>query len=140
TVPVSASNFNEILGYQFTMRTAGLELTDVIPGALDVTAENVGIHKDAITMSWGKALAVTSHDVLFTLTFTAHQGGELSEMLSIINAAQLTEGEAYTASEDLLDVALTFRNATVAGKDFALFQNEPNPFAGSTVIGFTLPE
>ena len=35
----------------------------------------------------------------------------------------------------------SFRNGVVAaGKDFALFQNEPNPFEGSTVVGFTLPE
>jgi hypothetical protein len=140
-VPVSGENFSNVLGYQFTLRTAGLTLSEVAPAALDMTSENVGVHAGAITVSWNKAAAMSATDVLFTLTFTATESGQLSEMLSIAQNTKLTDAEAYNGSEELLDVALTFRNGNVAtGKDFALFQNEPNPFAGVTVIGFTLPE
>jgi hypothetical protein len=140
SVPVSGANFAKVLGYQFTLNTTGLELVSVTSGAVDMTAENIGVHPGALTVSWNKASSVSSTDVLFTLTFNATQSGELSKMLSISNKTNLTEGEAYNSSEELLDVALTFRNGVVAaGKDFALFQNEPNPFAGNTVIGFTLP-
>jgi hypothetical protein len=140
SVPVSGANFAQVLGYQFTLNTTGLELVSVTGGAVDMTAENIGVHPGALTVSWNKASSVSSTDVLFTLTFNATQSGELSKMLSISNKTNLTEGEAYNSSEELLDVALTFRNGVVAaGKDFALFQNEPNPFAGNTVIGFTLP-
>jgi hypothetical protein len=140
TVPVSASNFAQIYGYQFTLQTNGLTLTGVEPGALDMTTENVGIHPGAITVSWNKATPVSSTEVLFTLTFTANASGDLNTMLSINNNSKLTLAEAYNSSEELMNVALTFSNGVVAaGQEFALFQNEPNPFAGNTVIGFTLP-
>jgi hypothetical protein len=141
SVPVSASNFANVLGYQFTMKTNGLALNSVVPGALDMSADNIGLHNNAITVSWNKVAPVSASDVLFTLTFEAVESGDLSEMLSIVANSKLTEAEAYNATEEILDVTLSFRNAVQpAGKDFALFQNEPNPFEGATVIGFTLPE
>ncbi len=140
TVPVSAKNFANVLGYQFTMKTAGLQLTGVEAGALDMSSENIGVHDGAITVSWNMVSPVSSDDVLFTLTFTATESGDLSKMLAISTSTKLTEAEAYNGKEEVLDVALTFNNGVDAGKDFALFQNEPNPFEGNTEIGFTLPE
>jgi len=141
-VDVTSDNFNDIIGYQFTLRTEGLTLTDVVAGAIDMGAENVGVHKSALTASWHRITPVTADasDVLFTMTFTATQSGSLSEMLSI--GSRLTAAEAYDGAEEVLDVALTFTNPnlTPAGKDFALFQNSPNPFNGETVVAFTLPE
>jgi hypothetical protein len=141
SVPVTAENFAQILGYQFTLNTNGLVLTGVEAGALDMSTENVGVHDGAITVSWNKVSPVSTSDVLFTLTFNATESGDLSDMLSIPAKTKLTEAEAYNGKEETLEVVLNFRNQVVAaGKDFALFQNEPNPFEGATVIGFTLPE
>ena len=52
TVAVTAEQFERMLGYQFTLRTDGLKLQDIEPGAIDVDSKNVGIHKRFITMSW----------------------------------------------------------------------------------------
>jgi hypothetical protein len=140
SVPVSGQNFANILGYQFTMNVNGLTLNGVEAGALDMTSENIGVHNGAITVSWNKVSPMSATEVLFTLNFTATESGDLSEMLSISNSTKLTAAEAYNGTEELLDVTLSFGGAVASGKDFALFQNEPNPFEGNTVIGFTLPE
>ena len=140
SVPVSAENFKDILGFQFTLHTTGLALSAIDAGTIDMTTENVGVHDDLLTASWHKAAAVNASDVLFTLHFTATQSGKLSEMLRL--GSRVTMAEAYNSAEELLEVALTFAGgAVVPGsiEDYALFQNVPNPFKGETVVSFTLP-
>jgi hypothetical protein len=62
----------------------------------------------------------------------------LSSVLGI--SSRLTRAEAYSNSDEVLDVALNFGQGTVVRAGFELYQNTPNPFKGMTVIGFNLPE
>jgi hypothetical protein len=41
--------------------------------------------------------------------------------------------------DEVLDAHLIFRSGTTA-TEFALYQNEPNPWTGTTTISFDLPE
>jgi hypothetical protein len=50
-----------------------------------------------------------------------------------------TEAEAYSTLDEIKDLKLTFRGLEDKA-DFALYQNEPNPFKGVTVIGFDVPQ
>ena len=63
-------------------------------------------------------------------------------MLSVTSA--ITEAEAYTGvgeEVELLDIALEFGGTIpTTTVEFALYQNEPNPFSEQTVIGFDLPD
>jgi hypothetical protein len=144
TIAVNAANFTEVLGYQFTLATNSLSYQGVEPGAIDMRPDYIAVHDEAITTSWGSAhpVSVNSTEVLFTLTFRALKDGKLSEMLKI--GSQITEAEAYTEQGDvveILDVALNFGSvATEHSLEYALYQNEPNPFASQTLIGFDLPE
>lgn len=139
SIPVYADDFTSIEGYQFTLMTYGLEFTGVESGVIEMKDENIGYFADMITTSWHRigGVSATSKEVLFTFQFKAIAAGNLSEMISL-NSKE-TEAEAYNTSDDIKDVKLTFRG-TEAGITFALYQNEPNPFKGVTVVGFDVPE
>jgi subtilisin-like proprotein convertase family protein len=143
-VPVTSENYEDMLGYQFTMNLSGLNYAGIEAGAIKIQPEYVGVHPSAITMSWGDTRGLTASDdeTLFTLQFVATATGRLKEMISV--GSQITEAEAYTTDGEeieLLDVTLVFGSTeTDQVLEFALYQNEPNPFADQTVIGFDLPE
>ncbi|HEY3386057.1 MAG TPA: T9SS type A sorting domain-containing protein, partial [Saprospiraceae bacterium] len=137
-VAISSADFAAIEGYQFTMQTNGLEFRGVSSGIVSMTDENFGVFGNTLTASWNKVGGVnaTSSDVLFTLSFEAKATGQLCDMMSI--NSKVTEAEAYNTSSDIKDLKLTFRGSE-HDAEFALYQNEPNPFKGNTVIGYDLP-
>jgi hypothetical protein len=140
-VPVYADVALSLEGLQFSFNVSGgLKLSDVKAGILDVTTEHFGwINNRVLTSSWNQAggITVKSDQPLFTLVLTADQTVRLSNVLEIASAP--TQPEAYTTSNDIMDVSLTFRGVEDA-LSFELLQNEPNPFTGRTEIGFVLPE
>jgi subtilisin-like proprotein convertase family protein len=140
TMTVNANDFN-VQGYQFTLNfdKNALDYTGITAGALNVTADHVGVFEGAITTSWNGTADLKGDAALFTLTFTAKADVELSNVLSI--SSRITPAEAYSKEGELMDVALTFNNGTTTTSNvFELYQNEPNPFQGITTIGFNLPE
>jgi len=148
TVDFRASDFNAVAGYQFTLNfdADALSFEGVEAGALNIAEGNFGLNmldNGVITTSYNTVEAVTVDNdaVLFSMTFAANAAANLSEVLSL--TSRYTTAEAYNADADLMDVTLTFNTpngAVVAGGDFELYQNRPNPFADATVIGFNLPQ
>jgi hypothetical protein len=142
-VDVTASNFNTIEGYQFTMEVEGLDYRGVESGAITLDESNFGLtmlDRGMITTSWNssEAITVAQDEVLFTVVFTASANIELSEALNV--SSRYTRAEAYGAGETK-DVSIAFNTLTnQVASNFELYQNEPNPFAATTVIGFNLPE
>jgi hypothetical protein len=139
TVNFTAGEIAKVQGYQLTLNfdAAALHLTDVEYGV--ATEENFGlrfVEEGMITMSWnGEASA---DEVLFSLVFVANADAQLSELLSV--SSRYTQAEAYNTSGEVMEVALNFNTGILTTGNFELYQNQPNPFKGETLIGFNLPD
>jgi hypothetical protein len=138
-IPVTAANFNDVAGFQYTMNLKGASLVGINSGALEMTDNNIGvIAKDVVTMSYAanNGVTVSSNEVLFTLVVKADRAVKVSEMLSIGSA--VTPAESYTSDFAVGKVSLEVRTAPVTA--IALMQNEPNPFKGQTTVSFLMPD
>jgi hypothetical protein len=142
-IPFTAEDLENIQGYQFTLNfdADALELVDMEYGLAG--EEHFGtafVEEGLITASWNQSQTVSRgpQTELFTLVFRARTDGKLSERLRI--GSQYTQAEAYNAQDEMLDVALKFAEGTVSAEAPELYQNQPNPFAERTQIGFYLPK
>ncbi|HZV67889.1 MAG TPA: T9SS type A sorting domain-containing protein, partial [Saprospiraceae bacterium] len=135
---ITSADFAAIEGYQFTLQTQGLEFRGVESGIINMSDNNMGVFGSTLTASWHKVggISAAASDVLFTLKFQATAPGKVSSMIAM-NSKE-TQAEAYNTLDDIKGLKLTFRGAQ-HGEEFGLYQNEPNPFKGTTVIGYDLP-
>lgn len=141
TVDFKAKDF-DVLGYQFTLNfdRSVLDFVQIIPAIAG--NDNFGLtllDEGAITTSWNdNDTRLSDGDVVFSLVFRAKANAKLSDLLSV--NSRYTRAEAYQRDGELLDVELTFNTGKAVAGGFELYQNTPNPFNSSTVIGFNLPE
>lgn len=138
-IPVTAANFNDVAGFQYTMNLKGASFVGINSGAIEVSNNNIGvIANDVVTMSYAteKSVSVANDEVLFTLVVKADKAVKVSEMLSI--GSSVTTAEAYNSDLKVGKVSLEVRTAPVAAIE--LMQNEPNPFKGQTTVSFLMPE
>ena len=141
TVEFTAADLARIEGYQATLTLDGaVEVVDIVSGV--AAGEHFGMayaDKGLITTSWnGEA----GSEQAFSLVLRANADVMLSEAMGISSA--LTRAEAYGKDGSLQDVAIEFTDgkgpiAIGSADKFELYQNQPNPFKGETLIGFHLP-
>jgi hypothetical protein len=140
-VPVTAANFNDIFGFQYTMNLDGANFVDVVSGAIEVTESNVGvIASDVITMSYAarEAVSVRADEVLFSIVLKANKAGQLSNMIQL--NSNVTRAESYAGSNiKVQNIGLTVGSVDAAAQ-IELFQNEPNPFKATTNVNFFMPK
>jgi hypothetical protein len=138
SVPVTSTMFTEVLGYQMTLNVNGMTIESVESGALEISETNYGLFDNGqMTMSWNavEAQSFGSDEVLFTLQLRAEADVRLSSAIEV--TSEITTNEAYIG-EQVQTVDLRFVDGTA--KEFALYQNVPNPFESKTIIRFDLPE
>ncbi|MCC6460649.1 MAG: lamin tail domain-containing protein [Saprospiraceae bacterium] len=134
------------MGLRFDPDYLQLQALEPLSG-LPLTAANLGLDGAAageIRVAWSQAtgLSLAEGTPLTRLDFVALQGGgRLSEVLHLDDALLLNE--AYTPSLEAAPVLLEYTQATGTGNSgawAAQLSNRPNPFAGTTTLGFALPE
>ncbi|TVR82148.1 MAG: HYR domain-containing protein, partial [Saprospirales bacterium] len=144
-VSFNANNFVGMTGYQFTLDydNNNLEFVGFVnAGNIDnLTEANVNaIEEGIINLNWYNALSNSLNDgsEVFTLTFRAKSTiNAISEHIDVSRNG--LNAEAYTVNDDRMNLDIEFFTSAVAGNEFVLYQNIPNPFSGETVIGFELP-
>jgi hypothetical protein len=129
-----------MLGFQWTLDLDGMTYVGIESAQLGT--ENIGIHRGQLTMSYARATA--AEPVTFTLIFESTKEGKPSEMIEIVS--DITEAEGYlqvsaasAAEIEIVNIDLDFVIPSER-EEYALYQNEPNPFIDRTLIGFELPK
>jgi len=147
-IPISATNFSQLLGFQFALNfdPSKLEFLELLPNeSTSITTNNFGLNfidRGIITTSWEQPALPKKQATptnIFSLKFKVKETTDLTTALGLDN--EFMKAEAYSVKDnehlELLDINwLIEDNAEVT--DFALYQNRPNPFSDNALISFDL--
>lgn len=140
-VPVYANWKGGILGFQIAWKfdTRKVEIIDLLPGSLDINQSNFNLKTaldGVMNMSWSSDQRIYSgSDPLFYISVRAVSGNFNSSKV-FNTSSEWMQTEAYDENLNSLEVELRIRSTKEALNAFELYQNNPNPFTESTVIGF----
>lgn len=130
------SGIGDIYGVQLNLHVAHGKWLDVESNNRSLSDELKVINDDQLLLSWATAEALYGDQTL-TLTFKALADGVLSDFVNIEDEGLASE--VYMGSSlDRYKLGLNYVAESVT--DFTLYQNVPNPFNGSTTIGFNIGE
>jgi hypothetical protein len=142
-IDVLAKDFNDVYGFQYTMNFNNVEFVSVEAGALNVTENNFGLNANGnllVSFDDANGVSVADDAVLFTIVLNASNNTLVSNAINMNSNAVAAEAYVGRTLEVLgADVVFRTNEGEVAANAFSLFQNEPNPFNGATVVGFELP-
>ncbi len=112
-IEFTSDNFEDIIGFQFTLHMQGLDFIDVVPGIISISRNQIAVHEDAITCSWFEVNAISrsKDDVLFAIVASVKKEGTLASMININSSLTLAESYKHVGGYDLIaSVALTFKD------------------------------
>ena len=137
-IPIYAHDINSFEGLQFTLEHNGLEFIELRSDAINIGTDHIGIHSEALTLSWENVVPVTQlSDALFELKFMATQDGQVSKSITL--SSNITTSEIYQDGETA-GLSLHIERNENQDKSAVLYQNDPNPFITNTTVKFELPQ
>jgi hypothetical protein len=110
----------------------------VYVGGKKLSDSNIAkIGDNKYTMSWNDNNAIKGNEII-TFNIVSKVNAKVSELVAL--NSNITSAEVYTG-EELKTNKLSLKfGGNDSNSEFALFQNEPNPFHDKTNISFYLPE
>lgn len=139
-INVYAGTDQSIAGFQMALNVTDLLNVELRSGNLTIDNDNVALGQKELKLSWigMKDIEVNQGDVLFSIIATASENSEVSQSISV-NEKSILRSELYTSDLRVKNLELAIRDQK-NDLDFAVYQNEPNPFRNQTEITFDLPE
>ncbi|HRX29451.1 MAG TPA: T9SS type A sorting domain-containing protein [Saprospiraceae bacterium] len=138
SIELNLENTEKLYGMQLELNTNGLELLDIASNVFDVNVQDVNLTNNKLILSTTSPNGVLANTGILTLTVKANRIAKLSDLLSIDNT--MLKSEAYIGDDiKTAKLNLQFNGVENSIQEFKLFQNEPNPFIGTTEIKFFIP-
>lgn len=137
-IVLNAEDVNDVFGLQFTLNVKDASLVDIFVGQERLSDDHIAaISNQMFTVSWN-GLQSLSGTELITLVVKADKNIFAADAIALHSG--VTAAEMYT-SEMLNTQKLNLRfNGAETDNQFAVFQNEPNPFQDKTYVQYILPE
>jgi len=128
---------------QMVMISDGLRIKGVHSQLLSLSPEHIALTEEESSLSlvWFDDQAIKSDKVLFEIEIEATKDGKLSEMLALDQ--EKLKALYYSSTLDEGDIVLNFTQEDlieVQSPMSKMYQNQPNPFNGETLIQFELPK
>jgi len=137
-IELNLENTEKLYGMQLELNTNGLELLDIASNVFEVNVQDVNLTNNKLILSTTRPNGVLANTGILTLTVKANRIAKLSDLLSIDNT--MLKSEAYIGDDiKTAKLNLQFNGVENSIQEFKLFQNEPNPFIGTTEIKFFIP-
>ncbi len=146
SIPIAIASKEQILGLQMGMRLNGLEIMGISSDLMNIEPSQFTVVKrgasEDFNMVWHHSEPVEMEDELFQLKIKSWRSGDLQNMISL----HFLQPEALAVIEGHREVQIRLEFENPGTSDaleitaVELFQNQPNPFNGETMIQFTIPE
>ncbi len=142
-IPISMDRDQSIVGLQIGFDAKHMSFDGVESGSLSVSTEQyniTGYDYNKLALVWHEDQVVDAREELIYLNLTAEKDGWLSDMISIDERfpKPLMGLKGY---EDItIELEFTQERHKQPEESAQLYQNQPNPFNGETIIQFFIPE
>jgi len=138
-IPISAGTDISAMGLQVDLFLAGLSFEAMRSSELDISSDQFDVSDDVISIVWHDNLPHDLSGDLFYIALKAQESGRLQDMISL----QEEKKEALVATVNYADIPVVLEfseSISIKRPDIVeLYQNQPNPFNGETIIQFYIP-